>query len=152
MRKFLVILDESPECLNAMRFAALRASKTGGAVELLAIVEQGDFQHWIGVGDRMRAEAREKIEAHFEIFRDRMTKHEGITPTLSIREGETATEILAHIKADPEIGVLVLGASSLGDGPGPLVSELVARRGGDMSVPITVVPGCLTKDDIVAVS
>lgn len=152
MRKFLVILDETPECLNAMRFAALRAAKTGGAVELLAIIEPGDFQHWIGVGDRMRAEAREKVEAHFAIFRDRMAKQEGITPTLAIREGEIASEILAHIKGDREIGVLVLGANARGEGPGPLVSELVARRGGEMPVPVTVVPGSLTKDDIIAVS
>jgi len=33
MRKFLVVLDDSRECLNAMRFAAMRAAKTGGGVE-----------------------------------------------------------------------------------------------------------------------
>lgn len=152
MRKFLVILDESPECLNAMRFAALRAAKTGGAVELLAIIEPGDFQHWIGVGDRMRAEAREKIEAHFEVFRDRMVKKEGVEPTLVIREGEVARVIMDHITQDPEVGVLVLGANNRGEGPGPLVMELVGRKGGQMPVPVTVVPGCLTKDELVAVS
>ncbi len=152
MRKFLVVLDESPECLNAMRFAAIRASKTGGGVELLAVVAPEEFQHWIGVGEVMRAEAREKIEAHYQVFKDRMEKVEGISPTLSIREGEKVKEIIDHIKADREIGVLVLGAGARGDGPGPLISELVGRRSGEMPVPITVVPGSLTKDDIVAVS
>ena len=28
MRKFLVVLDDSRECLNAMRFAAMRAAHT----------------------------------------------------------------------------------------------------------------------------
>ncbi len=152
MRKFLVVLDESPECLNAMRFAAIRASKTGGGVEILAIIAPEEFQHWIGVGEVMRAEAREKIEAHFEIFRDRMEKVEGITPTLTIREGEKVREIIDHITKDPEIGVLVLGANAKGEGPGHLVSELVGRRSGTMPVPITVVPGSLSKDDIIAVS
>ena len=37
MRKFLVILDDSQECLNAMRFAAMRAARNGGGVEVLAV-------------------------------------------------------------------------------------------------------------------
>ena len=152
MRKFLVVMDDSPECLNAMRFAAIRASKTGGGVELLGIIKPEEFQHWVGVGNLMRAEAREKIEAHFEVFAERMKKVEGIAPTLAIREGEAAKEIIAHIKADPEIGVLVLGAGTKGDGPGPLVTELAGRRAGEMPVPITVVPGSMTKEDIIAVS
>jgi hypothetical protein len=30
MRKFLVVLDDTRECLNAMRFAAMRAANTPG--------------------------------------------------------------------------------------------------------------------------
>ena len=63
MRKFLVVLDDSRECLNAMRFAAMRAAKTGGGVQILSIIPPEEFQHWIGVADIMRAEARERIEA-----------------------------------------------------------------------------------------
>ncbi|MEM9780775.1 MAG: universal stress protein [Pseudomonadota bacterium] len=152
MRKFLVVLDDTPECLNAMRFAAIRASKTGGGVELLGVISPEEFQHWIGVGEVMRAEARAKIEAHFEVFRERMEKVEGVIPTLAIREGEKAREIIEHIKSDPEIGILVLGAGSKGDGPGPLVMELAGRQVSEMPVPVTVVPGTMTKDDIISVS
>lgn len=152
MRKFLVVMDESPEFLNALRFAAIRADKTGGAVEILGIIAPEEFQHWIGVGEMMRAEARAKIEAHFEVFRDRLQKVEKITPTLAIREGEKAREIIAHIKEDPEIGVLVLGANAKGDGPGPLVTELAGKRIADMPVPVTVVPGSMTKEQIIAVA
>ena len=88
MRKFLIILDDTPEMLNAMRYAALRASQTGGAVEMLAVISPEEFQHFMGVADVMRAEAREKVEAHFQLFKDRMEKREGITPTLAIREAE----------------------------------------------------------------
>ena len=63
MRKFLVVLDDSRECLNAMRFAALRAAHTGGGVTILSIVPPEEFQTWMGVADLMRAEARERIEA-----------------------------------------------------------------------------------------
>ncbi|PZQ46971.1 MAG: universal stress protein [Rhodovulum sulfidophilum] len=151
MRKFLIILDDTPEMLNALRYAAIRASKTGGAVEMLAIVSPVDFQPFMGVADVMRAEAREKIEAHFQIFKSRLEKREGITPTLVIREGDKIDEVMAHIKSDPEIGVLVLGAGT-DKGPGPLVAALTGRRMNEMHVPITIVPGGMSKEEITAVT
>lgn len=54
MRKFLVVLDDSRECLCAMRFAAMRAMKTGGGVAILSVIPPDEFNHWIGVGDLMR--------------------------------------------------------------------------------------------------
>ncbi len=152
MRKSLIILDDSPEMLNAMRFAAIRAAKTGGGVVMLAVISPEEFQHFMGVADVMRAEAHEKVEAHFQIFKDRMEKREGITPTLAIREGDKVDAVIAHLKSDPEIGVLVLGAGTDKSGPGPLVSALVGRRMNELRVPITIVPGSMTKEDIVATS
>lgn len=111
-----------------------------------------EFQHWIGVGEAMRAEARERIEEHFKVFSKWMVDKEGLEPELAIREGEKAAEVLAAIDEDPEVGVLVLGAGATGEGPGALVTQLVARQSENMSVPITVVPGGLTKDRIIAVS
>jgi nucleotide-binding universal stress UspA family protein len=150
LRKFLIILDDTPEMLNAMRYAAIRASKTGGGVEMLAVVSPAEFQAFMGVADVMRAEAREKIEAHFQIFKDRMEKREGLTPTLAIREGDVVESVLAHIQSDPEIAVLVLGAGTDKGGPGPLISALTGRRLAELRVPITIVPGSMTKEDIVA--
>ncbi len=150
MRKFLIILDDTAEMLNAMRYAAIRASKTGGAVEMLAIVSAEEFQHFMGVADVMRAEAHEKIEAHFQIFKDRMEKRDGITPTLAIREGDMLDMIVAHVRENPEIGVLVLGAGIDKAGPGPMVSALTGRRLAEMRVPITIVPGSMTKEEIIA--
>ncbi|MBA3324749.1 MAG: universal stress protein [Rhodobacteraceae bacterium] len=152
MRKFLIILDDTPEMLNAMRFAAIRASKTGGGVEMLAIISPEEFQHFLGVAEVMRAEAREKIEAHFQVFKDRMERREGVTPTLAIREGDKVEAIIAHIASDPEIGVLVLGAGTDKSGPGPIVAALTGRRMAEIGVPITIVPGSLTKEQIVATS
>ena len=97
MRKFLVVLDDSRECLNAMRFAAMRAAKTGGGVEILAVIPPEEFNHWIGVGDIMRAEARERIEVHFEVFAKWMRDRQGLEPELVIREGETVPEIILSL-------------------------------------------------------
>jgi nucleotide-binding universal stress UspA family protein len=150
LRKFLVLLDDSPEMLNAIRYAALRASRTGGGVEMLAVIDSEEFQHFLGVAEVMRAEAREKIEAHFQIFKDRMEKREGVTPSLAVREGDKVDAIIQHVRSDPEIGVLVLGAGVDKSGPGPLVAALTGRRMADLGVPITIVPGSLTKEQIIA--
>ncbi len=151
MRKFLVILDDSRECLNAMRFAAMRAARTGGGVAILSIIPPEEFQHWIGVDDIMRDEARERIEVHYEVFAKWMRDRQGIDPELVIREGEAVAQILAQIKTDPEIGVLVLGAGTEKSGPGPLVSQL-ARASGSLPVPITIVPGDLSKEQLEAIT
>ncbi|SNS49529.1 universal stress protein [Tropicimonas sediminicola] len=151
MRKFLVVLDDTRECLNAMRFAAMRAAHTGGGVEILSVIPPEEFQHWIGVGDIMRAEARERIEVHFEVFAKWMRDRQGIDPHLVIREGEAVPELLALIKEDPDIGVLVLGAGTGKGGPGPLVTQLT-RNAGTLPIPITIVPGSLSKEQLEMVS
>jgi len=151
MRKFLVVLDDSRECLNAMRFAAMRAANTGGGVQILSIIPPDAFNHWIGVGDIMREEARERIHAHFEVFAKWMRDRQNIDPELVIREGEAVPEILAQIAEDKEIGVLVLGAGDDKKGPGPLVNQM-ARSSGSLPVPITIVPGELSKERLEAVT
>lgn len=151
MRKFLVVLDDSKECLNAIRFAAMRAAKSGGGVEVLSIIPPEEFNHWIGVADLMRAEAKERIEVHFEVFATWMRDKQGIDPSLVIREGEVVPEILAQISDDPEIGVLVLGASTDKKGPGPIVTQL-SKNAGSLPIPITVVPGDLSKERLEAIT
>jgi nucleotide-binding universal stress UspA family protein len=145
MRKFLVVLDDSTECLNAMRFAALRAAHTGGGVEVLAVISPEEFNHWIGVGDLMREESRERIQAHFEVFAKWMRDKQGVDPELVIREGEPVDEIMAQVREDPEIGVLVLGAGTGKKGPGPLVTQLT-KNAGSLPIPITIVPGNMSKE------
>jgi nucleotide-binding universal stress UspA family protein len=151
MRKFLVVLDDTRECLNAMRFAALRAAHTGGGVTILSIIPPEEYQHWMGVADLMRAEARERIEAHFEVFAKWMRDRQGINPELVIREGDPVVEILAQVKEDPEIGVLVLGAGTEKSGPGPLVTQM-SRNSGSLPIPITIVPGDMSKERLESIT
>jgi len=151
MRKFLVVLDDTKECLNAMRFAAMRAAHTGGGVTVMSVIPPEEFNHWIGVADVMRAEARERIEVHFDVFAKWMRDKQNVDPQLIIREGQVVDEILAHIHEDNEIGVLVLGAGVDKKGPGPLVTQLT-RSAGSLPVPITIVPGDLGKEALEAIT
>ena len=151
MRKFLVALDDSRECLNAMRFAALRAAHTGAGVQILSIIPPAEYQHCMGVSDLMRTEARERIEAHFEVFAKWMRDRQGIDPELVIREGDPVQEILAQVRDDPAIGVLVLGAGTDKAGPGPLVTQM-SRNSGNLPIPITIVPGEMSKERLEAIT
>ena len=145
MRKFLVVLDDTRECLNAMRFAALRAAHTGGGVQILSIIPPEEYQHWMGVADR------ERIEAHFEVFAKWMRDKLGVNPELIIREGDPAAEILAQVREDAEVGVLVLGAGNDKSGPGPLVTQL-SRNSGTLPIPITIVPGDMSKERLESIT
>lgn len=151
MRKFMVVLDDSRECLNAMRYATLRAAHTGAGVVILSVIAPEEFRHWAGVADLMRAEARERIEAHFEVFAKWMRDKHGVRPELVIREGEAVAEVLAQLREDPQIGVLVLGAGSDKAGPGPLVSHL-SRHSAALPCPVTIVPGEMSKDRLESIT
>lgn len=151
MRKFMVVLDDSRECLNAMRFAAMRAAHTGAGVTILSVIPPDEFNHWIGVGEVMREEARERIHAHFEVFAKWMCDKQNVDPELVIREGQPVDEIIEQVKEDPSIGVLVLGAGTGRKGPGPLVTQL-SKNSGSLPIPITIVPGDLSKEKLEAIT
>jgi nucleotide-binding universal stress UspA family protein len=151
MRKFLVILDDSRECLNAMRFAAMRAAHTGGGVTILSVIPPEEFNHWIGIADIMREETRERIEVHYEVFAKWMRTRQNVEPELVIREGESVSEIIAQIKEDPDIGVLVLGAGTDKNGPGPLIGAM-SKQAGLLPIPMTIVPGDISKERLEAIT
>ena len=148
-RKFLCVVDGSRECAAAVHFAARRAKHTGGNVALLFVIEPGDFQHWAAVKDIMREEARDEAEEVLKALATQVMEVSQRPAELVIKEGEIKGQILALIEQDRAIGVLVLGAASGKDGPGPLVSSLASRdQVSPFLIPVTVVPGHLTPDEI----
>ncbi|MCF3973667.1 universal stress protein [Paracoccus salsus] len=151
MRKFLVLLDDSRECLNAMRFAAMRAANSGGGVVILSVIPADDIQHGLGVADLMRAEAHERIEAHFEVFAKWMRSRPKVEPELVVREGDPAEELIAQITEDPEIGVVVLGLDSDKGGQNPVLTRLL-REASTLACPITIVPGDISKERLEAIT
>lgn len=150
-RKFLVLLDDSRECLNAMRFAALRAANTGGAVVVLSVIPTEDIQHGFGVADVMRAEAQERIEAHFEVFAKWMRSRPKVEPELVIREGDPAEQLIRQISEDPEIGIVVLGLNSDKSATNPVLTRLL-REAGSLPCPITIVPGEMSRERLEAIT
>jgi len=80
-----------------------------------------------------------------------MRDKQSIDPELVIREGEPIKELIAQIQDDPEVGVLVLGAGTDNKGPGPLITAL-SRQAGLLTVPMTIVPGDLSRERLEAIT
>jgi nucleotide-binding universal stress UspA family protein len=150
--KFLVVIDQSPECDRAVYYASRRAARTGSGVVMLLVIEPHDrHQQWLGVADIMLAEANEAAHAVLDRFAARANGAAGITPERVIRDGDKAQEILDLIEADEDIAVLVLAAGTDIEGPGPLVVN-IGRSSGTFPIPIAIVPGHLSDEELDALS
>ena len=156
-RKFLVIIDDTPECERAVHYAANRSRRTNGVLVMMYVIEPGDFQHWLGVEEIMKAEARDEAEAALAKFSAEVRERVGIEPETTIRMGgggggggKSTEEIFAQIEEDQDIAILVLAAGSAKEGPGPLVSS-IAGRGAAFPIPVTVIPASLTDEEIDAI-
>ncbi len=151
-RVFLVVIDESPELRNALRYAARRAKRTGGRVAMLYVMEPPEGQQWGAVVDLMRQEARQQAEEVIARHVDAAVAMTGQPPAIHIREGTSREELLKLINEDKSISVLVLGGASGTAGPGPLVTALVGKFAGQLRIPMTIVPGALNEAEIDAIS
>ncbi len=150
-RKFLLIIDDTDEVNAALFYAANRVAHSGGSLVMLYVIEPQDFQHWMGVRQIQLEEETAKAKALFRLLRRKLNQagFEAVESEEVIREGTTANEIVELIDEDQDIAILVLGAASDAKGPGPLVSWLTAgTQAGSFSIPITIVPGLLTPDEI----
>ena len=150
--KYLVVIDESPECDRAVYYASRRAARTGAGVVMLLVIEPHDrHQQWLGVADIMKAEAHEAADQKLDEFANRANGVAGITPDRVIRDGDTAEQILKLIDEDEDITTLVLAAGTGKEGPGPLVASL-GKTVSAYPIPVAIVPGHLGDEDLDALS
>jgi hypothetical protein len=147
MRTYLVVIDETPEAEIAMRFAARRAAKTGGNVEILALIPQQEFVQWGGVQATIEEDARQRAEALVARAAGTLLTESGLTPSITVRQGDGPKVVREMIGANPDIAALVLGAAPSG-APGKLVSHFTGADAGSMRVPVMIIPGGLDADAI----
>lgn len=144
MRIYLVIMDETEEAKQALRFASLRAQKTGGSVHILALVPQQNFNAFGGVQATIEQEARERAEVMANGAAGNIFAESGKMPTIAVRPGSPQEVIGKYLEEHGEIAALVLGAGAEG-GPGPLVSHFSAHA-GSLPCPVYIVPGGLNRE------
>ena len=151
MRTYLVVIDETDEAGVALRFATRRAAKTGGTVQILAIVEPVEFVAFGGVQATMEDEAREQAQAVVERAAGSIVEETGVQPSILVRTGHAIALIREILAEDANIAALVLGAASTG-APGPLVAHFAGVEAGSLPCPIMIVPGGLDNDALDRVS
>jgi nucleotide-binding universal stress UspA family protein len=150
--KFMVVVDQTPECARAVHFASRRTVRTGASMIMLAVVDPPDNFEWLGVGEAMIEEASAEAQKQLDAAAREARSAAGVEPEQVIRVGNRADEIIKLIKEDEDISFLVLAAGSAKDGPGPLVSTLAGRAAASFPVPIVIVPGSLTDEEIDALA
>ena len=150
-RTYLVVIDDSPESRVALRFAARRAAKTDGRVDVLAVVEPQEFVQWGGVQAAIEEEQRLRIEGIVAASIGEIMDAAGITPDIIIRQGDPVAAVRAHIGTREDVDALVLGAAPSGK-PGPLVAHFTGHDAGKLPVPVMIIPGGLSDSQLEALS
>ena len=139
---YLVVVDESAESRVAVRFAAMRAGHVGARMAMIHVIRPPEFMQWGAVQEAMAAEARVEAETLLAGVADEAEAVAGIRPLAIIVNGDAAPVIFEHVRGDPTVRALVLGAASKG-APGPLISYFTAERAGQLPCVVIIVPGGL---------
>jgi len=145
MRTYLVVIDESDEARIALRFAARRAAKTGGAVEILALIPPPEFVEWGGVQAAMEEEARLRADALVAQAAGELIEETGLAPSITVMPGDPVAVVRKVLEERPATAALVLGASAHG-APGPLVQYFAGPDAGAMPCPVMIIPGSLSDE------
>ena len=146
--KYLVCVDSGPHSRVAVRFACLRAKNTKGYVVLLNVIEPAEFQHWMAVENVMQNERRDEVEHLLQDLAAEVNEWAGVMPVLSVREGRIGDEILAAIEEDPSIDFLVIGAAPPTEKRGTLISWLAGQISDSLAIPLVIVPGNLSDEQL----
>lgn len=147
MRIYLVVIDDNDESRVALRFAARRAAKTGGAVEIVALIPPPEFVQWGGVQAAMEEEARLRAEALVAQAAGELIEDTGLRPSITVRVGEPVAIVREMLEQRPETAALVLGAAASG-APGPLVAHFAGNDSGKMPCPVMIIPGSLSNEAV----
>jgi nucleotide-binding universal stress UspA family protein len=145
IRTYLVVIDDSAEARVALRFAARRAAKTGGRVEVLAVVEPQDFLQFGGVQAAFEEEQRLRIEGIISASVGEILDEAGIDPVIVVQQGEPTRVVREFVGGREDVHALVLGAAPNGH-PGTLVANLTGADAGKLPWPVMIIPGSLSDE------
>lgn len=142
-RTYLVVVDDSEEARVALRFAARRAAKTNGRIEVLGIVEPQEFVQFGGVQAAIEEEQKLRIQGVVSAAIGEILDESGVEANIVVRQGEAVRTVRDFIGAREDVAALVLGAAASGD-PGPLVRDFSGTDAGRLPCPLMIIPGSLS--------
>ncbi len=146
--RILVCVSDEEHARVAVRFASARLKHRGGKLLLLHVCDTADFQSFSTIASRIREENHAKGQSVLESMAEEVRLWAGAEATLLLREGNIVDEILTALEEHPDINLLVLGASAEGDSKREVLTALSQRLGKRLFVPMLVVPGHLTEQQI----
>lgn len=147
-RRFVVVMDDSPEAKVSLRFASARAAHVdGGTLVIFHVVPPGEFQHWMAVQEHMKEESRKQAREMMKEIAECLEEEYGLEPEVVIREGLPKEELQKYMTKTKDLFALFLGAHPEGD-PGPLVDYFSGPLCGSLNCPVVIVPGCMTDEQI----
>ena len=149
---FLVLVDNSEEMVVALKFACLRANSCAGRVTLAYIIQPSmGGETWLSISSIAEQEAREEAEKHLNQYMDIVKEYTGEKPETIIREGDVSEEFIKLISEEKSISIAVLAADAHSANPGPVISSLLGKGIGSFHVPISIVPGSITEEELEAI-
>ena len=146
--KYLVCVDQRPESRVALRFACILAQARGSKVDVLHVIPPGDFQSLGSIAERMRAEQLQEAEQMLrQVVNDTINNH-SISPNILIREGIPGEQIIAAAMEDHEVSIVMIGVAQQATGRGTLTGWLASQLGNQLFIPLLMVPGNLTDQQL----
>lgn len=147
--KLLVCVTDSEHSRVALCFACHKAKNTGCPIEILHVIDAAEYQNFFSMADRMRAEKRAEAEALLSRLAEEAHAYCGLTPSLMLREGLIGEEIVATIEEDHDINMLLLGTAPDSPSRGNLFPWLASQLGKKLQIPMMIIPGNLTEQQII---
>ena len=146
--KFLVCVDTTDECKVALKFACMRAKNSGGSVLLLYVIEPKELQHFAGIEKIMVKEAKEEAKNVLAELAESAMKDFNLKVQTITSNGKKYNQIVDLINKDKSISILVLGEAPDGMGSNDLINKFTAGLTRSINIPLTIVPGNLTIEDL----
>lgn len=142
--KYIVCVDHTDISRMALRFACIKARKRHIMIDILHVIPPSDVQTMGAIAHKMEQEQRDAAEALLISLANEAYELMGRCPSLSIRSGKPSDEILAHTLEDPDANMLVLGVTPGSKSGNRVINYLTSQAGDTLLVPMMLVPGNLT--------
>jgi hypothetical protein len=114
-------------------------------VQILAILE-ASYKNLPFAAKAIGNEKRQQLETRIKKLIDVACKETGITPAISIHEGDIAAEIIRELKTTPDCKMIVFGKSQNSLSDNTVLPKIVGKIGSKINVPVTIVPENLSDE------
>lgn len=141
----IVCIDTTNASETALRYACYKAKSRGFAVQILAVIEASHKNLLFGA-KAIGNEKRQQLENHLKKLIDAVCRETGVTPAISVREGDIITEITRELKLTTDCKMLIFGKSHNSLSDNTVLPQIAGKIGNKINIPVTIVPENLSNE------